>query len=568
MKKMETKLSAHSNTMFIRNIYECDLINYLGKKYPVYLIDKSILLTCPEIIPTSQGWQAAGNNLQITGKHFIIPVSVILELEEQKQQEGLDSFTSKDLLFRIRQLLVETDYQTDQKSNGELVSAIYFRQTDTLFSVFANGSDTELDFLGLAFGSGYLRQKNKYPQVQIEHQEIRTAQLISAANQITKSLIGFQKAPADGWTDDQYDTIQQRPTVEILTCNNLVNILARTNGIETRSFEFTKRLYTGRRDIIVPPDFYNIFLASKDGIDHQTWQEYFPDEPELIANEFISMTPNLELDDLDIVSPARDQYAHIGRFDQEADRIVHLTHYKNFGIRLKNEGQAMYAEAISNPDISVVFVTGSAGTGKTFLSVLGAIKACALGKFLQATVVPCSIDVQRTLGFLPGDLDDKIGPNIAPIKNAIQNYIKLTNGKISKTLENTPNSCDKQRNLKDSQDTIRTESDKLYNKHFKNIPVEAARGLDFANMFVIYDEFQDQTPDQADMLLKRIAKDSKVIISGDIKQVHQHGLSKQNNGLSYAKQLCLGLPMVAQIELKDIEVVRSEFVQAIVARQS
>lgn len=567
MKKMETKLSIRSKTMFIRNIYECDLINYLDKKYPVCLIDKSILLTCPEIIPTSQGWQIADNNLQITGKHFIIPTSVILELEEQKRQEGLDSFTSKDLLFRIHQLLVETDYQTDQKSNGNLISAIYFRQTDTLFSVFANVSDAELDLLGLAFGSGYLRQKNKYPQIQTEHQEIRTAQLISAANQITKSLISFQEAPVDGWTEDQYDTIQQKPTVEILTCNNLVTILARANGIETRLFEFTKRLYTGRRDIIVPPKFYNTFLDSKDGIDHQTWQEYFPDEPELVANEFISMTPNLELADLGI-SPARDQYAHIGRFDQKANKIVHLTHYKNFGIRLKNEGQAMYAEAISDPDISVVFVTGSAGTGKTFLSVLGAIKACALGKFLQATVVPCSIDVQRTLGFLPGDLDDKIGPNIAPIKNAIQNYIKLTNGKISKTLENTPNSCDKQRNLKDSQDTIRTESDKLYNKHFKNIPVEAARGLDFANMFVIYDEFQDQTPDQADMLLKRIAKDSKVIISGDIKQVHQHGLSKQNNGLSYAKQLCSGLPMVAQIELKDIEVVRSEFVQAIVARQS
>ena len=567
MKKMETKLSIRSKTMFIRNIYECDLINYLDKKYPVCLIDKSILLTCPEIIPTSQGWQIADNNLQITGKHFVIPTSVILELEEQKRQEGLDSFTSKDLLFRIHQLLVETDYQTDQKSNGNLISAIYFRQTDTLFSVFANVSDAELDLLGLAFGSGYLRQKNKYPQIQTEHQEIRTAQLISAANQITKSLISFQEAPVDAWTEDQYDTIQQKPTVEILTCNNLVTILARANGIETRLFEFTKRLYTGRRDIIVPPKFYNTFLDSKDGIDHQTWQEYFPDEPELVANEFISMTPNLELADLGI-SPARDQYAHIGRFDQKANKIVHLTHYKNFGIRLKNEGQAMYAEAISDPDISVVFVTGSAGTGKTFLSVLGAIKACALGKFLQATVVPCSIDVQRTLGFLPGDLDDKIGPNIAPIKNAIQNYIKLTNGKISKTLENTPNSCDKQRNLKDSQDTIRTESDKLYNKHFKNIPVEAARGLDFANMFVIYDEFQDQTPDQADMLLKRIAKDSKVIISGDIKQVHQHGLSKQNNGLSYAKQLCSGLPMVAQIELKDIEVVRSEFVQAIVARQS
>ena len=227
------------------------------------------------------------------------------------------------------------DYQTNQKSNGELVSAIYFRQTDTLFSVFANTSDTNLDLLSLAFDSGYLRQKNKYPQIQTEHQEIRIAQLISAANQIAKSLNNFQGISVNGWTENNYDLVQQKSSVEILTCNNLVTILARTNGISTRPFKFTKRFYTGRREVIVPPDFYNIFLASKDGIDHQTWQEYFPDEPELIANEFISMTPNLELDDLDIINPARNQYAHIGRFDQEADRIVHLTHYKNFGIRLK-----------------------------------------------------------------------------------------------------------------------------------------------------------------------------------------------------------------------------------------
>ena len=553
MKKIETTLP--TRTSFIRNLYECDFIDYQTERYPVYIIDKSILLTCPEIIPTSQGWHVADDNLQVSCKHFVIPTSVILELEEQKQQEGLDSFTSKILLHRLHQLLVETKYQTEPGHYQDLVSGIYFPHTNTFFSVYYNLPNAEFDPLDSRFDLDQCKNQD-------EHQEIRTTQLITAVCKISRSLFNYSNKHLNGWQNSSHNPTYQIPEVTILTCNNLVTILARAQGVKTKPFSIKNRLYTGRRETIVPLVLYNEFLSAKDGIDYQTWQEYLPDEPPLTINEFISMTPRLESNIMDTTPLAYDQYRHIGRFDQKTNRIVHLSYYKNFGIRLKNEGQVMYAEAISHPGISVVFITGSAGTGKTFLSVLGAIKDRDLGQFLQATVVPCSIDVQRTLGFLPGDLNEKIEPNIAPIKNAIQNYIKLTDGKLNKSLEDTTIN-DKQRNLKDLQTKLR----KIYDKYFKTIPVEAARGLDFSDMFVIYDEFQDQTPDQADMLLKRIAKNCKVVISGDIKQIHQHGLSKQNNGLSYAKQLCTGLPMVAQIELKDIEVVRSDFVQAIVERQ-
>ena len=77
----------------------------------------------------------------------------------------------------------------------------------------------------------------------------------------------------------------------------------------------------------------------------------------------------------------------------------------------------------------------------------------------------------------------------------------------------------------------------------------------------------NQSIDSADMLLKRHGKNNKMIISGDIEQIHQCGLSTKNNGLAYAKTLCTGLPMVAQITLQDDEIVRDDFVKEIIKRQ-
>lgn len=114
---------------------------------------------------------------------------------------------------------------------------------------------------------------------------------------------------------------------------------------------------------------------------------------------------------------------------------------------------------------------------------------------------------------------------------------------------------------------IEKSADKLYRECYKTIAVEAARGLDFADTFVIYDEFQDQGPREADTLLKRLGNNVKAIIAGDIEQVHQEGLNRQNNGISFIKHYITDLPMVAQISLGKVEVVRSDFVKAYISRR-
>lgn len=545
MENQRIAFSIQGAPIFIRDLFRYDLIDYRAGNYPIYIIDRSVLMSCPDIVPSGSNWRAPRKDLCHT--HLIVPLSVMMELEEMTSQDNLDRFTAKTLLQKVRQLFEMTDYLAEFRYSRELQSAIYFKEDDIFFTILA-----DLPVV---------------PDLVLSAED-HIGQLITSARQLTHSL--EQHVP-NSFSESHFNTNLNHclSRITILTNDHLTTIRARAEGINTASFRVQDRSYTGRRNVSVPLKLYELFVNSDHGVSYEEWREYLPHESALMANEFVCLSPIIDQGNSTNANFSYvEHYRHLGRFDAYQDRIVHLDHYKNLSLLLKNEGQVMYAEAIAHPDIAVTIVTGPAGSGKTFISTIGAVEACKSNNiFLQATIVPCSIEVQRAFGFLPGDLDEKISPNIAPIKNALANYVKISNGKITKGLVALSGN-EKRLDDRGLQQLIRTESDKLYEKYFKNVPVEAARGLDFSNTFVIYDEFQDQDPEQADMLLKRIGKSCKVVISGDIRQIHQRGLSKQNNGISYAKQLCTNLPMVAQIELQPCEVIRSDFVRAIVKRQS
>ena len=99
------------------------------------------------------------------------------------------------------------------------------------------------------------------------------------------------------------------------------------------------------------------------------------------------------------------------------------------------------------------------------------------------------------------------------------------------------------------------------------MPIKYARGRDFAFEIAIYDEFQDQNRSQADTLIKRIGHDGKVIITGDIEQVHAAYLDRDNNGLVYARNQLLDSTFVAQVSFTEDEVVRHPLVQMVAKRQ-
>lgn len=553
MKATQSTPSCDANGIVIKDISSDTRVNYSGEKYTGYVLDKSTLLACPEVIPsfdcdTDEIFKEWSHSAWDDFHHayLIIPTSVIEELNAISPENEVYYYIARQVLRRLRRLIEKVKFVSDEEKTNKLKTAIYFPQQENLFTVFPN--TRSLSFFG---NSGL-----KDPVGQL------LGAVDSAKNHV---MIG---------------------SLVLLTNDEAIAIRARATGTATASLASKAPTYTGRREVTVPFELYEDFMSSNCGISLETWQQFMPDEPRLFANEFIVMTPKLGQNGYDVLKSKFEEYRNIGRFDCKSQRIVHLYYIHNLTtIRPKNAGQAMYLEAINHPDISVVVVTGSAGTGKTFLSTVCGKELHESHRFLQCITIPCAIDFQRAHGYLPGNFDEKIEPNIAPFKNALKNYLKLTDGKFKNAVarSNDPKNLDSKReedpgtgtkkkgdkksaNANLSND-IEKSADKLYRECYKTIAVEAARGLDFADTFVIYDEFQDQGPREADTLLKRLGNNVKAIIAGDIEQVHQEGLNRQNNGISFIKHYITDLPMVAQISLGKAEVVRSDFVKDYISRR-
>lgn len=553
MKATQSTPSCDATGIVIKDISSDTRVNYSGEKYTGYVLDKGTLLACPEVIPsfdcdTDEIFKEWSHSAWDDFHHayLIIPTSVIEELNAISPENEVYYYIARQVLRRLRRLIEKVKFVSDEKKTDKLKTAIYFPQQKNLFTVFPN--TRSLSF----FGNSGLKDP--------------VGQLLSAV--------------------DSAKNHAMIDSLVLLTNDEAIAIRARATGTATASLASKAPAYTGRREVTVPFELYEDFMSSNCGISLETWQQFMPDEPRLFANEFIVMSPKLGQNGYDVLKGKSKEYHNIGRFDCKQQRIVHLFYFRSFTtIKPKNAGQAMYLEAISHPDISVVVVTGSAGTGKTFLSTVYGTILHEARAYLQYFIVPCAIDFQRAHGYLPGNFDEKIEPNIAPFKNALKNYLKLTNEKFKNAVarSNDPKNLDSKReedpgtgtkkkgdkksaNANLSND-IEKSADKLYRECYKTIAVEAARGLDFADTFVIYDEFQDQGPREADTLLKRLGNNVKAIIAGDIEQVHQEGLNRQNNGISFIKHYITDLPMVAQISLGKVEVVRSEFVKDYIARR-
>ena len=553
MKATQSTPSCDANGIVIKDISSDTQVNYSGEKYTGYVLDKSTLLACPEVIPsfdcdTAEIFKEWSHSAWDDFHHayLIIPTSVIEELNAISPENEVYYYIARQVLRRLRRLVEKVKFVSDEEKTDKLKTAIYFPQQKNLFTVFPN--TRSLSF----FGNTGLKDP--------------IGQLLSAV-----------------------DSAKRHAMIEnlvLLTNDEAIAIRARATGTATASLASKAPAYTGRREVTVPFELYEEFMNSNSGISLEMWQQFLPNESRLFANEFIVMSPKLGQNGYDVLKSKFEEYRNIGRFDCKSQRIVHLYYIHNLTtIRPKNAGQAMYLEAINHPDISVVVVTGSAGTGKTFLSTVCGKELHESHRFLQCITIPCAIDFQRAHGYLPGNFDEKIEPNIAPFKNALKNYLKLTDEKFKNAVahSNDPKNLDSKReedpgtgtkkkgdkksaNANLSND-IEKSADKLYRECYKTIAVEAARGLDFADTFVIYDEFQDQGPREADTLLKRLGNNVKAIIAGDIEQVHQEGLNRQNNGISFIKHYITDLPMVAQISLGKAEVVRSDFVKAYISRR-
>ena len=200
-------------------------------------------------------------------------------------------------------------------------------------------------------------------------------------------------------------------------------------------------------------------------------------------------------------------------------------------VTTQTKGQDIYFDTVDKND--VVFCNGPAGTGKTFLAVCFAISA--LENNLIDKIILCrpAVEAGENLGFLPGDLKEKVDPYLAPLYDALN--VLLEEKKLIRLLEN---------------------------KIIEIVPLAYMRGRTLDNSFMILDEAQNATIIQMKMFLTRLGVGSKSIITGDVTQIDLN--SKKESGLVQVTEVLKDIEGIGFVKLNQNDVVRHHLVKKII----
>jgi phosphate starvation-inducible protein PhoH and related proteins len=201
------------------------------------------------------------------------------------------------------------------------------------------------------------------------------------------------------------------------------------------------------------------------------------------------------------------------------------------GARLRTDGQRSYVGKIEGHDL--VFAIGPAGTGKTFLAVLMAVKALKAGAVERIVLCRPAVEAGENLGFLPGDLQAKVNPYMRPLYDAL--YTVLDFETVKRYME---------------REVIEV------------APLAYMRGRTLNRAFVILDEAQNTTIPQMKMFLTRMGEQSKIVVTGDITQIDLP--PKTKSGLTHAQQILSSTQGIAFATLTHADIVRHPLVNRII----
>ncbi|PKP08282.1 MAG: ribonuclease [Bacteroidetes bacterium HGW-Bacteroidetes-4] len=214
-------------------------------------------------------------------------------------------------------------------------------------------------------------------------------------------------------------------------------------------------------------------------------------------------------------------------FDPIQKMMNRIEKKRIYGIEPRNAEQAFSLDALMRPEISLISLTGKAGTGKTLLALAAALQQIHLYDqiFLARPIVPLA---NRDLGFLPGDVNEKIGPYMLPLFDnlgVIKHQFNSNSKEVSKIEEM----------LKDEKLMI--------------TPLAYIRGRSLSNVFFIVDEAQNLTPHEIKTIITRAGEGTKIVFTGDIHQIDSPYLDATSNGLSYLTDRMSGQDLFAHVNL-------------------
>lgn len=215
------------------------------------------------------------------------------------------------------------------------------------------------------------------------------------------------------------------------------------------------------------------------------------------------------------------------RYDASKKRLIPVPNHRAYGISPRNTEQNFALDALLNPAVTLVSLTGIAGTGKTLLAL-----AAALAQednfdqiLLSRPVIPLK---NQEMGFLPGDIKEKLAPYMLPLMDnlsVIKGSLKLN-----------------------SREYVRIE-EMLKNEKLLISPLAYIRGRSLSKVFFIVDESQNLTPHEVKTIITRAGEGSKLVFTGDIHQIDQPYLDMHSNGLTYLTDKMLGQDLFAHVNL-------------------
>ena len=291
----------------------------------------------------------------------------------------------------------------------------------------------------------------------------------------------------------------------------LVNIF----GVNDQNLNYLKSLFPDL-DINVRGNIIYI-----NGSSHDT------EEATRILDEMLLMGSKnkiIEIPDLELIAKIKNPEK------LSKSKVSQLNVIDNKFIKVKNINQFKYLETID--ESTITFGIGPAGTGKTFLAVASAVKMYSENNIKKIVLTRPAVEAGERLGYLPGDLSQKIDPYLVPLFDSLEYFFG------NETLQHL-----------------------IEKRNIEIVPLAYMRGRTLNNACIILDEAQNATMSQIKMFLTRLGENSKMIITGDETQIDLH--NKTFSGLKKTRKTLSSIEEVSVLEFENADIVRNKIVSKI-----
>lgn len=309
----------------------------------------------------------------------------------------------------------------------------------------------------------------------------------------------------------------KNPSSSVLLISKDINLRmkAKSIGLMAQDYE---------NDKVRNIDDLNKDIRTIENVDNQLISKLY-EQPEGVAIEEFKLKHKLKGHHYFILKS--DKASALSHFDPNKMLMTRVEKQRTFGIEPRNAEQAFSLDALLRPDVQLVALTGKAGTGKTLLALAAALHQHKLYNqiLLARPIVPLA---NRDMGFLPGDVKEKIEPYMHPLfdnLSVIKNKFKPM-----------------------SEEYLKIE-EMIKNEKLQITPLAYIRGRSLSNVFFIVDEAQNLTPHEVKTIITRAGEGTKMIFSGDIQQIDSPYLDTQSNGLSYLADRMKDQDLFAHVNL-------------------